>query len=444
MGELLWDSGVILVQPYGKEWSIRRKLLHLALTPKALRLYKPVQEAEASRLVYGLLHRPEDYVKLIETFTSSVVFCVAYGHRIDSLHAKVIEQRFEFMKYSASLNVPGKYMVETIPALKYLPDFLAPWKKEIKDHGKIEAAANMALVDVVRGDLARAREEGSKEKLPDSLCRILLEMQETERIPLSDRDFSFVPASLFGAGSDTTASTMCTAFLALVTHPETLEAAHAELDAVVGYDRSPTFEDEANLPYIRALVKEVLRWRPVAVLGGTPHASTEDDYYGGYYIPAGTTILGNSWAINLNEEYYPNPHHFYPLRFLDENVAARVKNSAAGNLISTEKAECELRGKAHPSKSGHSSFGWGRRICPGANLAANSLFIALAKILWAHDIKPIPGRVYDTFKYTEGFNIRPQPFECDIRVRSDKHRMVLEKESKDSMVFLEKFTPFEE
>jgi cytochrome P450 len=156
MGELLWDSAVILVQPYGKEWSIRRKLLHLALTPKALRLYKPVQEAEASRLVYGLLHRSEDYVKLIETSTSSVVFCVAYGHRIDSLNAKVIEQRFEFMKYSASLNVPGKYMVETIPALKYVPDFLAPWKKEIKDHGKIEAAANMALVDVVRGDLSRA------------------------------------------------------------------------------------------------------------------------------------------------------------------------------------------------------------------------------------------------------------------------------------------------
>lgn len=444
MGELLWDNASILVQPYGKEWSIRRKLLHLALTPKALRLYKPVQEAEASRLAYGMLHRPGDYVKLIETFTSSVVFCVAYGHRIDSLNAKVIEQRFQFMHYSASLNVPGRYVVETIPALKYIPDFLAPWKRDIKENGKKEAAANMALVDVVRGDIARAEKEGFKEKLPDSLCRILLEMRETENIPLSERDFSFVPASLFGAGSDTTASTTCTAFLALVTHPETLQAAHEELDTVVGSDRTPTFEDEANLPYIRALVKEVLRWRPVAVLGGTPHASTEDDYYEGYYIPAGTTVLGNSWAINLNEEYYPNPHHFNPLRFLDENVAARVKDSATGDFVSTDKVEHELRGKAHPSKTGHSSFGWGRRICPGANLATNSLFIALAKLLWAYDIEPIPGRKYDTFKYTEGFNIRPQPFECTIHVRSDKHRLVLEKDRDDAMVFLGKFTPFGE
>lgn len=440
MGELLWDNASILVQPYGKEWSIRRKLLHIAMTPKALRLYKPVQQAEASRLAFGLLHRPEDYVKLIETFTSSVVFCVAYGHRIDSLNARVIQQRFEFMHYSASLNVPGKYLVETFPALKYVPDFLAPWKAEIKDHGRREAAANLALTNVVKEDVARAQAEGSKENVPDSLCKILLEMRDTENIPLSDRGFSFVPASLFGAGSDTTASTMCSAFLALVTHPETLKAAHKELDGVIGSERTPTFDDEARLPYIRAFCKEVLRWRPVAVLGGTPHASTEDDYYEGFYIPSGTTVLGNSWAINLNEEYYPNPHHFSPLRFLDENIAARAKGAA----VQPDQVDVELGGKGHPSKSGHSSFGWGRRICPGANLAVNSLYIAMAKILWAYDIKAVPGQKYDIFDYTEGFNVRPKPFECIIRVRSEQHRKALEKENDDAKVLLEKFTPFGE
>ncbi|VDB99168.1 unnamed protein product [Peniophora sp. CBMAI 1063] len=390
MGELMWDNASILVQPYGRKWSARRKLLHTALTPRALRLYWPVQEAEASRLAYRLLSQSEDYVKLIETFTSSIVFCVAYGHRIDSLDAKIIRERFEIMHYTASLNVPGRYLVESIPALKYVPDIVAPWKRDIKEHGRQEAVANMALMELVKGDIARAERERSTDKLPDSLCKIVLEARKTENIPLSDRDFSFVPASLFGAGSDTTASTMCSAFLALVTHPDTLHAAHAELDAVVGPDRTPTYEDEERLPYVRAFVKEVLRWRPVAVLGGTPHASTEDDYFEGYYIPAGTTILGNSWAINLNEEYYPNPHHFNPLRFLDENVAARASNTTASSSAH-EKIDVELGGKAHPSKSGHSSFGWGRRICPGANLATNSLYIALAKLLWAYDVKSLPG-----------------------------------------------------
>jgi cytochrome P450 len=421
MGEILWDGASILVQPYGKEWSIRRKLLHQALTPKALRLYKPVQTAEASRLCSQLLETPANWEKLLERFTSSIVFSVAYGHRIDSLNAEVIHQRFQFMHTAASLNVPGKYQVESFPILKHVPDILAPWKAEIKAHGRREAAANMSLVDVVRNDMARAKTRG--DQVPDSLCKLLLEMKETEHIPLSDRDFSYIPASLFGAGSDTTASTLCTAFLALVTHPETLQAAHAELDSVVGSTRSPTFDDEKSLPYLTALVKEVLRWRPVAVLGGTPHASTEDDTYEGYYIPSGTTVLGNSWAINLNEEYYPNPHRFDPTRFLRSD---------------------ESKHKSHPAKAGHSSFGWGRRICPGAGLAENSLVIALAKILWAFDIVPRKGEVYDTFAYTEGFNIRPQKFVCEISVRSEAHRLVLEQDLKSAEEVLKRFSPFGE
>jgi cytochrome P450 len=196
---------------------------------------------------------------------------------------------------------------------------------------------------------------------------------------------------------------------------------------VIGSNRTPNFDDEPHLPYIRALVKEVLRWRPVAVLGGTPHASTEDDWYEGYYIPSGTTILGNTWAINLNEEYYPNPHLFEPMRFLK-----------------TAEEKGNLKGRAHPAKAGHSSFGWGRRICPGADLAANSLFIALAKSLWAFEIVPKDGVVYDTFAYTEGFNIRPKKFECVISIRSEKHREVLEREKLDAERVLEKFGAFKE
>jgi cytochrome P450 len=149
-------------------------------------------------------------------------------------------------------------------------------------------------------------------------------------------------------------------------------------------------------------------------------------------IPAGTTILGNSWAINLNEEYYPKPHHFDPTRFLDDTLAEKARKPSSA------------LGKPHPAKAGHSSFGWGRRICPGADLAMNSLYIALAKILWAYDILPVAGASYDTFAYTEGFNIRPRKFECEIRVRSQEHREVLVRELKDAERVLERFTPFEE
>jgi cytochrome P450 len=424
MGEI-FNTGTILVQPYGKEWSIRRKLLHRALTPGVLKTYKARQEAEATRLAFGLLHDPENWERAFDRFTASVVFSISYGHRIDSLDSPIIRQRLEFMHFMASLNVPGAYKAESFPMLKYMPEWLAPWKRNIREHAQMESAANMALVDGVRDDVRAGKEKG--EEVAPSMTKNLLAVRDEEGIPLSDKDFSYVPASLFGAGSDTTASTMCSAVLALVTHPPALEAAHAELDSVVGADRMPTFENEEKLPYIRALVKEVLRWRPVAVLGGTPHASSEDDVYQGRYISTGATILGNTWAINLNEEYYPNPQFFNPARFLDEKDSRYLP---------------ELKGrKTHPAKAGHSSFGWGRRICPGANLAANSLFIALSKLIWAFDI--LPTQTYDTFDYTDGFNIRPRPFKCLIRIRSEKHRKVLETERIQAEKEMKNFPAYE-
>lgn len=77
----------------------------------------------------------------------------------------------------------------------------------------------------------------------------------------------------------------------MISFPDVQRKAQEELDRDVGPSRSPTWEDESNLPYCKALIKEVLRWRPVAVLGGTPHASTEDDVYEGFFIPSGSTIL---------------------------------------------------------------------------------------------------------------------------------------------------------
>lgn len=75
--------------------------------------------------------------------------------------------------------------------------------------------------------------------------------------------------------------------------PKVMKAAQAEIDKVIGPERMPEYDDFDNLPYIAALVNETLRWRPVAVLGGTPHASTADDVYEGMFIPKGSTVFAN-------------------------------------------------------------------------------------------------------------------------------------------------------
>jgi cytochrome P450 len=433
MGEVHWENASILVQPYGKEWSTRRKLLHSALTPRALTQYQTIQEAEACRMCYQLLSRPDDWEGLLDWMTASIVFSIAYGHRVDSINSPVVRERLAIMHYASSLNVPGKYLAESFPVLRHMPLWLSPWKRDVKRNAAVESSTNMRLMKLIENGLA---DEEKAEKLAPSLCKSLLERRQSkpeEFQLLSDRDLSFIPASLFGAGADTTASTLCSAFLALVTHPETLRAAQSEMDAVVGDGRMPTFADEADLPYLRALCKEVLRWRPVAVLGGTPHATSEQDTYNGWNVPKGTNILGNTWAINHDERYYPNSQHFNPLRFLDccalnsDDVSKKLpyldRSYISSHLPSVAKPE-----KQHPGKWGHSSFGWGRRICPGAELAMGNEFIALARLLWGFDIRPKEGVKYDVWDYVGGFNVRPRHFECEIKIRSAKHEETLKNE----------------
>ena len=154
----------------------------------------------------------------------------------------------------------------------------------------------------------------------------------------------------------------------MVAHPEIQKRAQDELDTVVGRSRTPTFADAPNLPYIQALVKESLRWRPVLPLG-IPHTTTEDDWYEGMFIPKGTLCMVNLWQCHRDPTSYgPDAESFNPERFLDEH----------GRLIS---------GPAETRDDGHSSYGFGRRLCVGKHAANDSMFIDIATVLWAAQLE---------------------------------------------------------
>src|SRR5947207_2409249 len=96
---------------------------------------------------------------------------------------------------------------------------------------------------------------------------------------------------------------------------EVIENGWEELDRVVGSDRTPTFDDEPNLPYIRAMVKEVMRWRFVNKFG-TNHFATEDGWYKSYFIPKGSIVMINVWGIHYDPERYPEPEKVIPRSIL--------------------------------------------------------------------------------------------------------------------------------
>jgi len=215
------------------------------------------------------------------------------------------------------------------------------------------------------------------------------------------KECSWLAGTLYIGGSDTTSSMMSWWALAMLVYPETQARAHAELDAIVGRMRLPTFADYPHLPYIRAIVKELLRWRPVAPLAA-PHRAMEDDWYNGMFIPKGTICIANVWNMNRDPEIFgKNTDDFDPARYLD----------ATGG---TKPGIYDLK------KDGHFTFGFGSRICVGRYLAEDALFINIAISLWAMKIerkKDDSGHFIplDVESWVDlGVVVRPVSFEVEI------------------------------
>ncbi len=82
--------------------------------------------------------------------------------------------------------------------------------------------------------------------------------------------------------------------LAMTISPEVQRKAHEAIDRIVGTSRLPTSADRGSLPYVDAIVKECLRWHPVAPMG-VPHMTMQDDVFNGYAIPKGALLMPQIW-----------------------------------------------------------------------------------------------------------------------------------------------------
>ncbi len=115
----------------------------------------------------------------------------------------------------------------------------------------------------------KRRERGDKR---DCIIDMKLDEYNKSGWPMSDHTFNFLFGELMEAGADTTANQILTIILALARNPKIQARAQEEIDAVCGTDRAPLFSDFPQLPYINAIMKEGLRWRPTfAHLCPEPH-----------------------------------------------------------------------------------------------------------------------------------------------------------------------------
>ena len=89
-------------------------------------------------------------------------------------------------------------------------------------------------------------------------------------------------------------------------------------------------------------VKEVFKWRSVAIIGGQPHAAARDDYYKGWLIPKNTWVQGIICAIHHNEQDFPEPDRFKPERFFQITDCLSLLKKDIILLVGFPLVRCEL------------------------------------------------------------------------------------------------------
>ncbi|RPD69160.1 CyP450 monooxygenase [Lentinus tigrinus ALCF2SS1-7] len=397
MAELCGLDWVLTLINYGPWWRRHRRTFHQFFNPTAVQEYQPSQRREAHKFVLRLIERPKDFVHHIRHLFGSTIMRITYGIEVDEPgNESYLALAEEALAIFSAATVPGKYLVETFPVLRHVPAWF-PFAK-FKREATAWRAKPMEVLHRPWEVAVDAIKEGTA---PPSMAATLVE--NISRLPPDEvKDEEDVArhttAVVYGAGADTTLSTVQTFFLAMASNPDVQKKAQEELDAVIGPARLPEFSDQDSLPYINALIKELLRWRSVVPLA-IPHRSVEEDEYRGYWIPKGSIVIANVWAYSRDPSVYPDPEAFMPERFLRD-------------------------GKPNPDvrDSATIAFGYGRRICPGRHFAEASLFMIVTTALHTLSISaPIgeDGRpVRLEGKMTPGILSYPEPFECVIEPRS--------------------------
>lgn len=195
----------------------------------------------------------------------------------------------------------------------------------------------------------------------------------------------------FGAGFETTATTLNWALMYLAEYQDVQLKIQKELDETIGRNKVIEISDRNVLPYTVAAISEIMRLAPVVPMG-IPHMTTTDVFVKGNLIEKGTVVLFNIASV-MHDECWGNPFEFQPERFLDEK----------GCLIK-EKVDNVL------------AFSAGRRSCIGKMMAQSEIFYMLAHLLQNCSIYKPENAQYD-FNGNYGLSYSPQDYEICVHPR---------------------------
>lgn len=189
-------------------------------------------------------------------------------------------------------------------------------------------------------------------------------------------------------GTDTIAILLEWIMAMMVLHQDAQMKARQEIDSCIKQNGYMRDSDIPNLPYLQAIVKEVLRLHPPGPLLSWARLAIHDVHVDKVIVPAGTTAMVNMWAISHDSSIWEDPWAFKPERFMKEDVSIMGSDMRLA------------------------PFGAGRRVCPGKTLGLATVHLWLAQLL--HHFIWIPVQPVDLSECLKLSLEMKKPLRCQV------------------------------
>ncbi|XP_065116853.1 steroid 21-hydroxylase isoform X1 [Paramisgurnus dabryanus] len=348
-GDIVSGGGrSISLGDYSEEWKAHRRLTHGALQRCTKDSLHTVIDQQARRLCQVLRDYNEKAVDLSEDFTvaaSNVITTLTFSKSYDKSSEELQRLQTCLNEIVSLWGSPWISALDSFPLLRKLPN--PPFSRLMKEVNTRDALVGKHIDEYKKSD-----------NKSGTLTSSLLQCQETpqgaanKQMTLTDTHVHMTAVDLLIGGTETVAALLNWTVAFLLHRPEVQNKVYDELCTVLE-GRYPKYSDRHRLPYLSALINEMLRLRPVAPLA-VPHRAVRNSSIAGYFIPKNTIIIPNLYGAHHDPEVWKDPYSFRPERFLE---------GGGGSIRALIP------------------FGGGARLCLGEAVAKMEMFLFTAYLL---------------------------------------------------------------
>lgn len=367
---VMGQSSILLLE--GKEHLVRRKLMLPPFHGERMRAYERTVLQVAEREIDGWpIDRPFALHPRMQSVTLEVILEAVFGVTDIAGNERLRALLRALLGSTAS------------PALQ----FRVLLARRLGRGEPLQALSRLIeqIDGVLLGEIAERRADPRREQRQDILS-LLVSARFEDGSQMSDREVRDQLVTLLLAGHETTATALAWTFDLLLHDPAAMDRLRAEVDTgAEGEAGSGRFAGGVDDSYLRAVIAESLRLRPVVPLAGRRLAADLDA--GGLHLPAGTDVTPAIWLTHTRADLYPEPYAFRPERFID----------------------------SQPNTYAWVPFGGGVRRCLGAAFAEMEMRIVLPAVLRRCELAPAGPRAERstrrniTFSPRLGTRVRSRP-----------------------------------